>query len=67
VDYMRIKAIPAADVRPVVHGRWEYEAQEVGGVNGGVGTIWGYRCPFCDKLNVYESNYCPNCGAKMEG
>ena len=60
-----IQRIHAADVRPVVRGKWEYEEQEVGGANGGAGTIWGYRCPRCDTLNVYKSNFCPNCGADM--
>lgn len=48
---------PAADVAPVVHGRWVF---------GGDG------CVICSKCNEEESNdnhrnYCPNCGAKMDG
>lgn len=50
-------SIPAADVAPVVHGRWVF---------GGDG------CVICSKCNEEESNdnhrnYCPNCGAKMDG
>ena len=50
-----INAIPAADVVPVVHGRWVF---------GGDG------CVICSRCNEEESNdnhrnYCPNCGAKM--
>ena len=49
--------ISAADVAPVVHGRWVF---------GGDG------CVICSKCNEEESNdnhrnFCPNCGAKMDG
>ena len=51
----------AADVVPVRHGRWEVRGQEV-------------FCTNCDKESGYNafgasafSNYCPNCGAKMDG
>ena len=51
----RIDSVPAADVRPVVRGKWV--------INNG---RW---C--CDKCTcqaiVLRSPYCPNCGAKMEG
>ena len=26
-----------------------------------------YRCSCCDAVDYMRSNYCPNCGAKMEG
>ena len=52
-----LENIPAADVAPVVHGRWVF---------GGDG------CVICSKCNEEESNdnhrnFCPNCGAKMDG
>ena len=56
-----IEVIPAADVAPVVHGRWvptkapfmnECKDCSVCGYR----TVWGHRY-----------NYCPNCGAKMDG
>lgn len=59
-----IRNLPASDVAPVVHGRWA--KRKVNGVN--------YRfCPVCDEyrpaLNEFgkaaKTNYCPNCGAKM--
>ena len=46
--------IPAADVAPVVHGRW----------------IKGSSNPYCSKCFVEcrdETPFCPNCGAKMDG
>ncbi len=52
---------PTADVVPVRHGRW---------VNENFYT----RCSVCGKMAIYdkygqevESDYCPNCGARMDG
>lgn len=52
---------PAADVVPVVHGRWEQtEAPFMNECEDcsvcGYRTVWGHRF-----------NHCPNCGAKMDG
>lgn len=71
VSLKDIESIPAADVVPVVHGRWE--------VVHGVLTPGGdplLRCPICkaresEHLCGVECrtvwNYCPNCGARMDG
>ena len=60
-----IKAIPAADVAPVVHGRWEVDE-------------FGHFCSACREyaeeiergedlqLAPMLTPYCPNCGAKMD-
>ena len=58
-------SIPAADVAPVVHGRWEYTPQTFN-------TLGQIRCPFCAWWSLDQSidgiyKYCPNCGAKMDG
>lgn len=56
-----IKSIPAADVTPVRHGRW---------VNTHSDSEFA-QCSLC-KHPVYAAwiwnltNYCPNCGAKMD-
>lgn len=60
-----IEDAPAADVAPVVHGRWEYIPQTLN-------TLSQVRCPFCRWWSLDPSidgayNYCPNCGAKMDG
>lgn len=52
---------PAADVAPVVHGRW------VTHYRSGTTVAEGYVSTCCDMWNNRKSNYCPNCGAKMDG
>jgi len=56
-----IDNIPAADVRPVVRGRWEWDVLD--------GTP-GYRpvvlcCSNCHRVSFSGWDYCPNCGADM--
>lgn len=55
---MYIDEFPAADVAPVVHGRW--------GWVGECGFNDCYICSECGKIAMNDSNYCPNCGAKMD-
>lgn len=56
-----INAIPAADVAPVVHGRW------VTHYRSGTPAAEGYVSTCCDMWNKRKSPYSPNCGAKMDG
>lgn len=55
-----IERILAADVAPVVHGRWVHH------IAGGkqISACW---CSVCNVEHETEQNYCPNCGAKMDG
>jgi len=62
----KLRAIPAADVRPVVHARW----------------VHGEYGPYCSNCDGYPptrkrsghpgetefdyTKFCPSCGAKME-
>lgn len=56
-----VDAQTAADVAPVVHGRWmKHYRSGVTVAEGGVSSC-------CDMWNDRRSNYCPNCGAKMDG
>ena len=54
---------PTVDAVEVVHGRWEKASE----------TMPIYRCSVCKERNLFKngynvlSNYCPNCGAKMDG
>ena len=54
-----IDDIPAADVAPVVHGRW------VTHYRSGTPVSAGYVSTCCDMWNNRKSKYCPACGAKM--
>lgn len=56
--------IPAADVAPVKHGRW---SESILRSPDGSWKIRGFSCSVCGGLCIGESNYCPNCGAKMDG
>jgi hypothetical protein len=53
-----IDVLPRADVVEVVHGRWE-------NVTGGLIPLG--NCSECKvRQPVIETNYCKNCGAKMD-
>lgn len=47
-----------ADVVEVVHARWEKTHDDP--------RVNKYRCTNC-KAEKMRDNYCPNCGAKMDG
>ena len=57
-----ISDMPAADVAPVVHRRWIEDHDYL-------------KCPECSAMvkwdftffDIGNWNYCPNCGAKMDG
>lgn len=53
-----IQKLPASDVAPVVHGRWLCVDTD---------TEHFFLCNRCKKKEFWESNYCPNCGARMDG
>ena len=64
VDAMKsfIKNRPAADVAPVRHGRWIEKEKYTFGIM--------YDCSLCENRildNGHSWNYCPHCGAKMDG
>lgn len=59
VPFDDIQNLPAADVAPVVHGRW-------------IHTKKGKKCSSCGCLSaLWDKNlnscFCPWCGAKMDG
>ena len=55
-----IRELPAADVAEVVHGRWIWNEE------GEIDWEQFYRCSNCGEKEYWESNFCPNCGAKMD-
>ena len=65
-----VKAMPAADVVEVRHGRWIDKAW----TTEDDWSCYNHHvviCSVCNKQFDYiineKSNYCPNCGAKMDG
>ena len=57
----RVNTMPAADVAPVRHGRWETHSDRPDSLICSV-----CKCGF-DMWKHDPHNYCPNCGAKMDG
>ena len=59
-----LASVPAADVAPVVHGRWERDED---------GDWYCTNCyevvAICEsgRERTYRKPYCPNCGARMDG
>lgn len=69
-----IKAIPAADVAPIVHARWEgtwgdgYAEDE----DGNPQIVYEeFECSNCRQEHHADGepewDYCPSCGARMDG
>lgn len=52
---------PAAYVAPVKIGFWK-----ISGVNPANNVIGNFKCSLCARTSLEDSDYCPNCGAKME-
>ena len=53
---------PAADVQEVRHGKWFLERERNGN------CFQCSACGVCFRNSIkFGTNYCPNCGAKMDG
>ena len=50
-----IMSVPAADVRPVVHGKWLPVDEKED----------AFDCSECDAMVSKRCNFCPHCGADM--
>ena len=56
-----INELPTADAEPVRHGEWVHVEDDE------------YLCSACkmeftiEDFDSFVTNYCPNCGAKMDG
>lgn len=54
-----VEDVPVADVVPVVHARWiEYQIPPI---------ICCSNCDWATDIEEKNFQYCPNCGAKMDG
>lgn len=59
-----IATIKPADVAPVIHGSW---IDLSNGECDDFGRPYVYvKCSECGETAIKYSDYCPNCGAKME-
>ena len=65
--FQALKDAPTVDAVEVVHGRWVYNTDDF---------TPAYRCSACgynkpmiagERVSQGAMNYCPNCGAKMDG
>ena len=63
-----LSSAPTIDAVPVRHGVWKTHYV------GDAKTPWGSDCSVCgewliiDRVVIIQKyNYCPNCGAKMDG
>ena len=52
-----LRDMKAADVAPVRHGRWLCVDTD---------TEQFFLCNRCKKKEYWESDYCPNCGSRMD-
>ena len=52
-----LRDMKAADVAPVRHGKWLCVDTD---------TEQFFLCNRCKKKEYWESDYCPNCGCKMD-
>ncbi|MBO5384531.1 MAG: hypothetical protein J6A30_09550 [Ruminococcus sp.] len=61
-----ILTVKAADVQPEKHGRWidiyEWAKMHDSRLSGMCTYYW---CSECQKGQEKKSNFCPNCGARM--
>ena len=56
----KLQFVYTSDVAPVVHGRWIYHDDDF------MPWVECSECGICtDSTN--KTNYCPHCGAKMDG
>ena len=59
-----VNQFPSEDVAPVHHGRWIYHPDDL---FPGDSTQECSHCHEEEYVNLRNENYCPNCGAKMDG
>lgn len=52
-----VMEIPVEDVEPVKHGKWKADKFK---------NLWCSVCKHCGSNDGIDTDYCPNCGAKMD-
>lgn len=69
-DIRLVKEQPTVDAEPLKHGQWISLTEcSNAGVYCSVCSkkVWKEDYAWCNRKNKLRSNYCPNCGAKMDG
>ena len=63
-----LTTMPAVDVEPVRHGKWEYHSNRETGINpeDAYCSCCGFHIDTTCSDTSDEYNYCPNCGALMK-
>lgn len=63
-----VVAEPTADVQEVKHGKWISEIVEIPDWRGKKQSYYQPNsCSICHTGLRVRTNFCPNCGAKMDG
>ena len=56
-----------ADVAPIVHGEWIIQSDEIDFAKWDQCSECGYQLTYIGHAKAMGMNYCPGCGAKMDG
>ena len=54
---------PTIDAVPMKHGRWVFGVDKETGER----DLKAWTCSECNEKYPWQPNYCPHCGAKMDG
>lgn len=60
-----IEKAPTIEAEPVRHGKWERWLDKEPDIYGWV-PLDTIVCSVCNQPHRTKTNYCPNCGAKMD-
>ena len=64
IQSMSLADIPTVDAKPVVHGRWIMHPDDLFPAES---TMECSVCHEHEGITLSNDNFCPNCGAKMDG
>ena len=62
----RLLDAPTIEAEPVMHGKWT-QTYASWSQNYDTSKNIRYRCSECNGIAVWDTKYCPYCGARMDG